>query len=114
MPERVLPSAFRPARNGVRVRVRLTPHAAGERIDGLMLEADGGTALKVAVTAVPESGKANAALVALLAKEWRQPRSAVAIASGAGSRRKTVFVAGDPAELVPRLDAWLARRAARR
>jgi uncharacterized protein (TIGR00251 family) len=101
-------------RDGVRVQVRLTPRAARDRIDGLMLEADGSASLKVAVTAVPESGKANAALVALLAKAWKQPKSAVTIASGAGSRRKTLFVAGDPAKLLASLDAWLARQAARR
>lgn len=98
----------------MRVRVRLTPRAARERIDGLMLEADGGAALKVTVTAAPADGKANAALIAMLAREWRQPKSAISIASGAADRRKVVHVAGEPGDLARALDSWLARQAARR
>jgi len=96
------------------VRVRLTPRAAGNRIDGLMLEADGAASLKVAVSAVPEDGKANAALVALLAKAWKQPKGAITVVAGAGSRRKTLLVAGDPARLARSLEGWLTRQAARR
>ena len=65
-------------------------------------------ALKVAVTAVPEKGKANEALIALLAKEWHLARSAITLAAGATDRRKLMHLAGDPAELERRLSAWLA------
>lgn len=96
------------------MRVRLTPRAAGDRVDGLVLEADGGAALKIAVTAVPEDGKANAALVALLAREWKQPKSAITLVAGASDRRKSLLLAGDPVDRLERLETWLASLAARR
>ena len=98
-------SPFATASDGVRVRIRLTPGAAANRIVGRIAEADGGAALKVTVTAVAESGKANAALIALLAKTWRLPKRDLAIVVGAADRRKIVHVAGAPATLLPVLAA---------
>ena len=51
------------------------------------------------VTAVPEDGKANKAVIALLAKRLKLPKSAIDIASGATDRRKTLLIDGDPALL---------------
>ncbi len=100
---------FAAAADGVRIAVRLAPKASRTAVTGLAREADGGTVLKVTVTAAAEGGKANAALVRLLAGEWRVTRSAVAVTAGATSRRKTVHLAGDPAALMPALAAWAAR-----
>ena len=94
---------FSVATGGVRIRVRLTPHAASDRLAGLVSEADGGVALKVTVTAPAEQGKANAALIALLAKTWRVAKRDLAVVIGATDRRKVVHLAGDPALLLPRL-----------
>lgn len=90
--------------------MRLTPKAARERIDGVAAEADGGAVLKVAVTAVPEDGKANAALIRLLAKQWKLPKSAFAITAGATDRRKTLLVSGDSQELRRRLEQWIKEK----
>jgi uncharacterized protein len=87
----------------VRLAVRLTPKAGASRILGLAEEAGGGRVLKAAVTAPPEDGKANAALIELLARALNVPRRAVRVASGAASRRKLVDIEGDPAELTPRI-----------
>ncbi len=95
------------AADGLRVAVRLTPKAARERIDGVAAEAGGGCVLKVAVTAVPEDGKANAALVKLLSKQWKVPKSAIAITAGATDRRKTLLVSGDGEALRHRLEQWI-------
>jgi uncharacterized protein (TIGR00251 family) len=70
----------------------------------------GGKALKVAVTAAPEDGKANAAVIALLAKEWGVAKSAISVVSGATDRRKIVEIRGQPAELMQKLQAWLNSR----
>jgi uncharacterized protein YggU (UPF0235/DUF167 family) len=89
---------------GVRVFVRLTPKASRNAVQGRAPEADGGVVLKVAVTAVPENGKANQALVKLLAKEWKLPKSALTITAGATDRRKTLLIEhDDPAALLRHL-----------
>jgi len=89
------------AADGVRLAVRLTPKAAADRIVGLIDDGDGGCALKVAVRAPPEGGKANAALLALLARILALPRRRLTLLRGASDRRKLVHVAGDAAALLP-------------
>jgi uncharacterized protein (TIGR00251 family) len=95
----------------LRVFVRLQPKARREGIEGVVTEPDGRVALRVAVTAPPESGKANAALVALLGKRWRLPKSAIEIVGGASDRRKTLLLRGDPASLQAIVAAHLAASA---
>jgi len=92
--------------DGVRLRVRLTPKAAANRIDGIRAGADGAPVLKASVTAVPEGGKANAALLKMLAKTFGLPKTSLSITSGATDRNKTLLIAGDPARLMDRLSAW--------
>lgn len=97
------------ASGGVRVQLRLTPKASRDRIDGLAAEADGGIVLKVSVTTVPEDGKANAALIKLLSKEWRVPKSAIDIVQGATDRRKVLHITGETDDLLARLEQWMAK-----
>jgi len=96
--------------DGITVTVRLTPKAGADRIDGVAADGAGGSALKARVTAAPESGKANAALIKLLAKTWKLPKSAITITGGAKDRNKIVHVAGDPAMLERLLTQWLEER----
>jgi uncharacterized protein len=90
------------------VRVRLTPRASASRLVGLVAEADGGVALKVMVTAAAGQGKANEALIALLARAWHLAKSDISIVAGASDRRKTVHVAGTAGQLLPALAASVA------
>jgi uncharacterized protein (TIGR00251 family) len=53
-----------------------------------------GDGWKVRVTAPPERGKANSAVVRLVAATLGLPRTAVTIVSGHGTREKTLEVAG--------------------
>ncbi len=81
-----------------RVAVRLTPRASAEAVT-----VDGET-LRVRVTAPPIDGRANVALVRLLAKRLRVARGAVRIVSGQAARQKLVEVAGlELTELLRRL-----------
>lgn len=96
-------------REGVKVAVRLQPGARREGVEGIARDARGRELLKVAVTAPPERGRANAALIRVLAREWRLPKGAIALAGGATDRNKTLLVAGDAGLLMPRLEAWLAQ-----
>ena len=89
------------------LKVRLTPKSSANAIRGVAETAGGGSAhLKVTVTAVPENGKANAALLKLLAKTWKLPKTSLTVASGATSRHKVVQIAGDPAVLYGMLQEW--------
>ena len=64
-----------------------------------------GDALRVAVLAPPVAGRANAACVKALAKALGVPRGAVEIDPAARSRRKRVWVTGDPKAIGTRLQA---------
>jgi uncharacterized protein (TIGR00251 family) len=74
---------------GVRFEVRVSPRASRDAILGVH---DG--ALKVALTAPPVEGAANAALIAFLAKALGVTKRAVTITSGEASRQKRVQIAG--------------------
>ena len=100
------PSPFHPAQDGVRIALRVQPRARRNQVDGVAAMPDG-VALKVAVTAPPEDGKANAAVIALLAKAWGQPKSAFTVVAGAADRRKIIHLQGDPARLMQALEPWL-------
>jgi hypothetical protein len=73
-----------------------------------MCAADGTPVLKVSVTAPPAENRANDALVALLAEEWRLPRRDLTLVGGGKSRNKIVHIAGEPQMLLKRLAAALA------
>jgi uncharacterized protein len=72
-----------------RLRLRVSPGASRTEIVG-----PHGDAWKVRVTAPPESGKANEAVLDLLATALGVPRSATEIVGGAGSRNKVVAIRG--------------------
>jgi uncharacterized protein len=98
---------FSPRSAGLGIAVRVTPRASRTRIDGLTTDADGAQTLKVAVNAPPEDGKANDAVIKLLAKEWGVPKNTMTIVTGAGARRKTIVIAGDVRVLEARITDWL-------
>lgn len=97
---------------GLRLAVRLQPGARKTGLGGLATLTDGGVALTARVTAAPEGGKANAALIALLAKTWRLPKGSFEIVAGRGTRRKMLLIAGDAGHLETKLEAWLRDQAA--
>jgi uncharacterized protein (TIGR00251 family) len=75
------------------LRIKVVPKSSADRIAGWV-----GDRLKVQVTAAPERGKANDAVVELLASTLGVPRRAVRISAGATSPLKTVEVdAGEEA-----------------
>jgi uncharacterized protein (TIGR00251 family) len=96
-----------PVAGGIRLRLKVAPKARRTAIGEIMTDADGVPVLKVAVTAAPEDGKANAAVIALLAKEWGVAKTAISVVSGATDRRKLVEIRGQPEELAARIAGWL-------
>ncbi len=93
--------------------MRLQPGARANGVGGVVQLAGDAVALKARVTAAPEGGKANAALIALLAKAWRVPKGSIEITGGRSDRNKVLHVAGDPADLKARLERWLAETGSR-
>ncbi|MCP5365604.1 MAG: DUF167 domain-containing protein [Hyphomicrobiales bacterium] len=93
--------------HGVCVRVRVVPRASRQGIVGIVSDGEGGSVLKVSLTAPPVDGKANAALIKFLAREWSLPQSALTVSKGAAGRVKTMAVAGEPQVLFARLMAWI-------
>lgn len=75
--------------------LRVTPNARKAGVEGLETLADGRRVLKVKVAAPPEDGKANAAVVALLAKAWRLPKRDLEIVSGQTQRLKTLRISAE-------------------
>ena len=94
---------FKPVADGVRVAVRLTPKASRNAIAGIAPSGEGEAVLKVMVTAVPEAGRANEALIKLLAKQWGVAKSSISLVAGATDRNKILHVAGDAGDLMARL-----------
>jgi uncharacterized protein YggU (UPF0235/DUF167 family) len=90
---------------GVTLRLRVTPNAGRDAIDGVETRADGETVLRLRVRQAPDKGRANAAVVALIAGALAVPKSRVTLLAGATARLKTFAVAGDPAALAERLRA---------
>lgn len=81
--------------DGVILPVRAQPGAKKNAITG---EHDG--ALKVAVTQAPEKGKANKALVEVVAKAFGIKKSQVSLVSGETSQRKKFLLKGETIESI--------------
>lgn len=93
----------------VRLSVKLTPNAGRDGLDGAEAAADGEMLLKARVTAVPEKGKANKALIELVAKSLKLPKSSISVISGDTARKKILRIDGDTEEIVSRLQALMER-----
>ncbi len=91
--------------------VTITAHAEGATLalrvqpkakrNGVLGEQSG--SLKVAVTAPPEDGRANEAVIALLREEFKLQRSQVALLSGQTNRNKVVLIRGMTVEELAKL-----------
>ena len=76
------------------------------KILGVADDAGGLPCLRVAVTAPPEGGKANAALIKLMSRTLKLAKSRISITSGETSRNKMLMLdVTDPAEL-ERITEW--------
>src|SRR6476646_3726893 len=80
-----------------RLRLRVSPGAGRAAIVGRH-----GDAWKVRVTAAPENGRANEAVLRLIADALSLPRDAVTLVSGHGGRDKIVELTGVGPALIER------------
>jgi uncharacterized protein (TIGR00251 family) len=77
------------ARPSIRLKLRVVPGAGRSEVVGRY-----GSAWKVRIGAAPERGRANAALVRVLAQRLRISRSEITIVSGHTGRDKVVELHG--------------------
>jgi uncharacterized protein (TIGR00251 family) len=81
--------------NGVTLRLHIQPGAKKTEVAGLH-----GEALKIRLAAPPVDGKANACLIAFLAKQFGVAKASISLVSGETSRAKRVHISGvDPASV---------------
>ncbi len=87
------------------LEVRVTPRAGAD-----LLSVDADNVVRARVRAAPHDGEANEAVVRLLSKALKSPRSSVRIAAGHTSRSKLVEVDGlTRAEILSRLADRLSK-----
>lgn len=94
--------------DGISVRVRVTPRASRDGVDGIGEAVIGGRSVPVLllrVHAAPSEGAANEAVRRLVAALSDRPLRDVTLASGQTGRVKTLIIAGDPAALEAQLSA---------
>ncbi len=88
----------------MRLQITVTPKSRVDEIE--VATGAAGRAVRVRVTAAPEDGRANRAVIELLSERLGVPRSALSVAGGATSRRKWIEVEGlEEAEVWRRLEA---------
>lgn len=74
------------------IAVRLTPKASTNRVGDVRQKANGDEQLMVYVTAPPDDGKANEAMIRLLAKHYGMAPSRLTLARGHTNRNKLVRI----------------------
>jgi uncharacterized protein (TIGR00251 family) len=93
----------------VRVAIRVSPRSKADRLVGIARDADGGRVLKATLAAPAEGGRANRALLQLLARSWQLAPRDLSIDRGARSRNKVVHIAGDARQLHAKITPEIVR-----
>ena len=96
---------WRVAAGAVLLSLRLTPKSSRDALEGVETLSDGRSVLKARVRAAPEDGKANLALLRLLADQLDHPIRALSLTSGATARAKVIRIEGEPERVIARLTA---------
>lgn len=92
-------TVHQPLSTSCRLNLKVSPKAARNAINGWH-----GEQLKIAVTAPPDKGKANDAVIKLLAEHLDLPKSALVLIRGHTSTQKLIAIEGvEEGELLRRL-----------
>ncbi|PHR59665.1 MAG: hypothetical protein COA47_09200 [Robiginitomaculum sp.] len=94
------------------LRVKVTPGARQIGLGGGWLDADQNQSLCIKVNQSPDDGKANKAVILLLAKKLGQPKSTISILRGQTSRYKTLCIQQADQACQDQLQALLAKEQA--
>lgn len=88
---------------GIRLRIFLQPKASRDQIVGLH-----DNELKIAITAPPIDGKANAHLLKFLSKLFKVPKSSIVLEKGELQRHKQIFIP-QPENIPSEIHQWLSK-----
>ena len=88
------------SKQGIILRVRLTPNSSSCFIKGVFENAEGLHFLKIGVVSVPEKGKANKELIGFLAKKLCIAKNKIQIISGDTDRYKKILISEENDEIV--------------
>lgn len=89
--------------HGLRLRIFLQPKASRDQIIGLHDDE-----LKIAITAPPVDGQANAHLLKFLSKLFKVPKSSIVLEKGELQRHKQIFIP-EPKQIPPEIALLLAK-----
>ena len=89
--------------NEVLLRVKVTPKASTNRIGKILNDH-----LKIYVTAAPENGQANKAVIDLLANELKMPKNNLSIMQGLTGQVKIVSFVGYKDIIIKRLQILIS------
>lgn len=101
-------------KEGLSFNVKVTPKAKKIKIGDVVQDSNSHDAkrhpvLKIAVTEAAEEGKANDAVITLLAKTWHLKKNQFMIKQGASSRNKRLFIAGNAEALLNHLKQYFGQ-----
>ena len=98
---------YEAVKEGMILRVRLTPNSSSCNKGGIYEAADGKAYVKISVVSIPEKGKANQELIKYLSKALKVDKSQIEIVGGETDRCKKLKISGDSEELCRRTENWL-------
>lgn len=88
----MISSYYQNGKSGIIIHLKVIPNSSKNEVCGIINDANGQEFLKVKVTAIPDEGKANKALLKFLSKEWNIKPSDIEIISGQTSRIKKIQI----------------------
>jgi len=98
--------AWRLTNAGLELFLSVTPNANADLIGQVEVRNDGQSYLAVRVRAIPDKGKANKAVITLLAKNLKLPKSSIKVIKGHQARQKCLLLQEGIEEVVD----WLKSR----
>lgn len=87
-------SFFKQTEWGCLLSLKVTPNAGKNQIGSCEQDR-----LQIRVTATPEKGEANKAVIALLSKSYKIPKSSIEVVRGSTSREKEVAIYASPEKI---------------
>lgn len=78
--------------NNIIIHLRVIPNSSKNEICGIINDANRQQFIKVKVTAIPDEGKANKALLKFLRNEWNIKSSDIELISGKTARIKKILI----------------------